>query len=272
MKKQLLDPLGTLCKLAALNFSELHTKISIHDHVLTLHKPDNYQSVIRLLNGDSKENVSELFYAIMRVVKWYLSDTVPIKQIESNVQAPKNNQYGSDSEEYDVFNNSSPSASPINSPPINNNPILTNTEEKWVAIAKSQEIRRIVMYACDALRKLQETYEYGNVILAVQFYINILEEAVEGRFSDRKLPKYIIQKEHEYSNLLDYDKLKNFWDFKKLKMICELYDTCFSVYQDNEMITTEKTALLSGSMHTINSILKLTDADFQKLIHNSSKG
>ena len=71
---------------------------------------------------------------------------------------------------------------------------------------------------------------------------------------------------------MDYDKLKNFWDFKKLKMICELYDTCFSVYQDKEMPESEKTALVAGSMHTINSILKLTDTDFQKLIQNSSKG
>ena len=111
MKKQLLDPLGTLCKLAALNFSELHTKISIHDHILSLHKPDNYQSVVRLLNGDSKENVSELFYAIMRVVKWYLSDSLPIAKTQENVQSSKkisehsNDKYGSDREEYDVFNN-----------------------------------------------------------------------------------------------------------------------------------------------------------------------
>lgn len=279
MKKQLLDPLGTLCKLAALNFSELHTKISIHDHILTLHRPDSYQSMIRLINGDSKENVSELFYAIMRVVKWYLSEPVVNSKPKSEQfpSKPMSDRSSDESEEYDVFGGSpSNNSPPINSPPVNNfnpEPILNNIgDEKWVAISKSQEIRRIVMYACDALRKLQETYEYGNVILAIQFYINILEDAVDGRFTDRKLPKYIIKKEQEYFNLLDYDKLKNFWDYKKLKMICELYDTCFSVYQDTEMPESEKTALVAGSMHTINSILKLTDTDFQKLIQNSSKG
>ena len=264
MKKQLLDPIGTLCKLVALNFSEIHTKISIHDHVLSLHKPDNYQSMIRMFNGDSKENLSELFYAIMRVIKWYLDDP---KYKPDNIIKPvkKNkNNYDNSSDENVNFEESD----------HEDNNIKTDdkTDEKWVPIARSQEVRRLVTYACDALRKLQETYEYGNVILAVQFYINILEDAVNGRFSDRKLPKYIIEKEEEYSNLLDYDKLKNFWDYKKLKMICELYDTCFSVYKDREMPESEKAALVGGSMHTINSILKLTDVDFQKLIQNSSKG
>ena len=270
MKKQLLDPLGTLCKLVALNFSEINTKISIHDHILSLHKPDNYQSMIRMFNGDSKENLSELFYAIMRVIKWYLSEQKPdIAVVKNKVQSKhKTNNDSDDSNNSDNDYNMDEEEEKKEEVEVKHN----NIDEKWVAIAKSQEIRRLVTYACDALRKLQETYEYGNVILAVQFYINILEDAVNSRFSDRKLPKYIIEKEEEYSNLLDYDKLKNFWDYKKLKMICDLYDTCFSVYKDKEMPNSEKSALVGGSMHTINSILKLTDVDFQKLIQNSSKG
>ncbi|ARF09517.1 hypothetical protein Indivirus_1_140 [Indivirus ILV1] len=244
LKKQLLDPLGTLCKIVALNFCEINTKISIHDHILSLHKPDNYQSIIRMINGDSKENVSELFYAIMRIIKWYLSN--------------KNNDHNPD------YDNLSSGESPKNN--------YEQDHENWVAISESEEIKRLVKYACNALRKLQETYEYGNVILAVQFYINILEDAVDEKFNNRKLPKYITKKEQEYSNLLDYDKLKNFWDHKKLKRICDLYDSVFSVYDDNDMPVLEKTALVDGYMRSINSMLKLMDADFQKLIQNSSKG
>ncbi len=241
LKKQLLDPLGTLCKIVALNFCEINTKISIHDHILSLHKPDNYQSIIRMINGDSKENVSELFYAIMRIIKWYLDGN--------------NNNNDNNGSSDELFKNND-----------------DKEYENWVAISESEEIKRLVKYACNALRKLQETYEYGNVILAVQFYINILEDAVDGRFNDRKLPKYITKKEQEYANLLDYDKLKNFWDHKRLKRICDLYDSVFSVYDDNDMPVQEKTALVDGYMRSINSMLKLMDADFQKLIQNSSKG
>jgi len=224
VKKQLLDPLGTICKLVALNFSELNTKISIHDHVLYLHKPGNYQFVVRMLNGDGRENISELFYVVIRVIKWYM---------------------------------------------VNNN---SEVNENWVHIAKSEEIKRMVRYACNALRKLQATYEYGNVILAIQFYINVLEDAVGGRYNENRLPRYIIDKEAEFENLLDYEKLRNFWDYKKLKRICDLYDGCFNVFNDEEMPGLEKDALIDGYLRSVNAILELADADFQKLIQNSNRG
>ena len=116
-KKQLLDPLGTMCKIILLNFTELNTKISIQNHVLTLHRPYNYQFIIRMMNGDGRENISELFYVIIRIIKWYMVDPHSL-----------------------IF----------------------------------PHIQKIVEYACVALSRLQETYAYGNVVLAIQFYINIL--------------------------------------------------------------------------------------------------
>lgn len=219
-KKQLLDPLGTLCKLVSLNFSEINTKISIHNHSLSLQKPYNYQFMIRWMNGDGKENVSELYHVISRVIKWYLLDE-------------------------------------------NDN----NSE-----ISNCDELKRLVRYLCNAFRKLQETYEYGNVILAIQFYINIMEDAVNGNYNDNKLPKYILDKEKEYENLLDYEKLKNFWKYDKLKRICELYDACFKVYNSEDMLLVEKEALISGYLQSIQSILEITDSEFHKLIQNSTKG
>ena len=219
-KKQLLDPLGTLCKLVSLNFSEINTKISIHNHSLSLQKPYNYQFMVRWMNGDGKENVSELYHVISRVIKWYLLDE-------------------------------------------NDN----NSE-----ISNCDELKRLIRYLCNAFRKLQETYEYGNVILAVQFYINIMESAISGNYHDNMMPKYILDKEKEYENLLDYDKLKNFWKYDKLKRICELYDACFKVYNSEDMLLIEKEALISGYLQSIQSILEITDGEFHKLIQNSTKG
>jgi len=218
-KKQLLDPLGTLCKLVSLNFSEINTKISIHNHSLSLQKPYNYQFMVRWVNGDGKENVSELYHVISRVIKWYMLN---------------------DNDNSEIYN--------------------------------CDELKRLVRYLCNAFRKLQETYEYGNVILAVQFYINIMESAINGNYNDNMLPKYILDKEKEYENLLDYDKLKNFWKYDKLKRICELYDACFKVYNSEDMILIEKEALINGYLQSIQSILEITDGEFHKLIQNSTKG
>lgn len=223
VNKQLLDPLGTLCKLVSLNFSEINTKITIHNHVLSLQKPFNYQFLIRMIYRDGKENISEIFYVIIRIIKWYL------------VNDEKNDD---------------------NSSVISQNP----------------EIKRLVKYTCNALRKLQATYEYGNVILAIQFYINILEDALNGSYNDNKLPLYIIEKEREYENLLDYEKLKNFWDHKKLKVICELYDKCFTDYEDKDINNDQKAALIDGYLKSISSMLELADTEFQTLINNSNKG
>ena len=225
VKKQLLDPLGTLCKLISLSFSEINTKISIQNHVLSIQKPYNYQFVLRMINGDGRENISELFYIIARVIKWYLAGGDP-----------------------------------------------TDSEENWAIIAKSDELKRLVRYTCNALRKLQETYEYGNVILSIQFYINILEDAINGTYNDNKLPKYVLDKEKEYENLIDYSKLKNFWDLRKLKRICELYDSCFKVYNEEDMPFSEKEALINGYLKSIYAVLEITDSEFQKMLLNSNRG
>lgn len=230
VKKQLLDPLSSLCKLVSLNFSEINTKLRIHNHILSVQKPYSYQSyqwIMRRIGGDGQENIFELFYVIIRVIKWYLV-------------------------EYNMHNE------------LNNN--------NWMNIHRSDEIKRLVRYVCNALRKLQATYEYGNVVLSIQFYINIMEDAIEGNFNDNKLPQFILDKEQEYENLLDYDKLKNFWSFDKLKRICELFDECFRVYNADDIMVIEKEALINGYLQSINSILELTDTEFQKLIQNSSKG
>lgn len=219
--KQLLDPLGTICKLISLNFSELNTKISIQNHAISLQKPYHYQFALRMINGDGRENISELFYIIWQIICWYLID------------------------------------------------VDIETHENWIQISKSEEIKKLVKYTCCALRKLQETYEFGNVVLAIQYYINILEDAVNGIYDNRRLPQCVLDKESESDNFVDYDKLKNFWDYKKLQRVCDLYDKCFTVYADI-LPTIEKNALINGYLKSINAILDLTDSEFQKLLINSN--
>lgn len=234
-KKQLLDPLGTVCKLIALNFCEIKTKISVQDHILLLQCPNKYQFALRYYNGDDRENISELFYVIIRVIRWYL--------------VPKNNDH--ESPESDASN--------------------CGTSDNYLSLQDSDDIKIIIMYLCDGLRKLQETYEFGNVVLAIQFYINLLEDALRGEFDNSKLPKYILDKELEYKNLINYDKLKNFWDINKLRRIRELYDQCYDVRKNNEM-TKEISGLIDSYLQSVYSLLEISDKDFQMLIQNSNKG
>lgn len=228
MKKQLLDPIGTVCKLVGLSFSELNTKISIRDHVLKLDKPDDLQFLFRWINSDGKENISELYYVIVRIIKWYI-----IADHDSDDEL-----------------------------------IIENSKK----IAECVAFRKMIGYMRDAFIKIQKTYKFGNVVLALQFYINILQDALNNKFDSSKLPKCILEKDEEYNNLLDYDKIKNLWDTDKITRICDLYDNCFKVEKNLEMPEKTRNAIIEGYLISINAILEVTDQEFQKLIQYSNEG
>lgn len=262
IKHQLLDPLGTICKLISLIFTEINTKISIQDHVLTLHKPGAYQFLVRRYNGDGRENISELYNVIIRIIKWYLIEP----KIEEESSPTSFTQYIIDDLESKTppilsfspnYLSSSPSIASI------------NRYNNYITIVNSDEIKKIVRFTCEAFRQLQKTYDHGNVVLALQFFINLLEDALNGKFDESKLPKYLLEKEDQYETLLDYNKLKNLWEIKKLRRICELYENCFAIM--NESIY-ERQPLINGYLCSITSILEMTDQEFQKLIQNSNNG
>jgi hypothetical protein len=148
----------------------------------------------------------------------------------------------------------------------------TNKTYNCISISKSPKFIKMVQYLCNAFRRLQETYESGNVILALQFYINILEDGLKGSFDEARLPRYILEKEYEYENLLDYNKIKNFWTVEKIDKICDYYEDCFSILNDNTMSIKMRRRIAHGKLNVVNSILKVTDEEFQELIRNSRKG
>lgn len=243
VNKQLLDPLGTLCKLITLNFYKVNTKISIHKHSLKVQEPDDYyfQSLLRTYGGDNRENISELFHVVKRVIEWYLYD---------NVQSSDNEDYNSTS-----FGSTS-----------------SNEHQNFLDIKQSEEVKKLAQYACLAFKRLQETYKYGNVYLAIQFYINSLNDGVVGTYTKNRMPNYMNGDESEQNNLLDYDKLKNFWTFDTLKRIIDIYDKCFEIKNDNKMHDVDKDRIINGYLNSSDAILNTVNEEFQKLLLNSQKG
>ena len=289
MKKQLLDPLGTMCKLVGLNFTKLKTKISIHQHVLTLDEPNELQFLIRWYNEDGRENISELYYVIIRIVKWYLVRQKPINHssdldLGSELNL-KRHRTSIDIDSIDDLEDIDDDDEPID---VNNfeqfeqeedskstGSIKSHTSSKSInviQISESEALRKMIRYLCIAFTKLQETYEFGNVVLAIQFFINLLEDALNGNFDETKLPKYILEKDKEYESLIDYEKMKGIWKLKTLETICELYDNCFRVQNDTEIPERTKSALIEGYLRSVGATLEITDKEFQTLISNSRKG
>jgi hypothetical protein len=276
-QNQLLDPIGTLCKLVGLNFTKLKTKIKIQNHVLTLDKPDELQSFMRWFNRDGKNNISELYHVVTRIIHWYL---IPDKdKNEDNNEKYKNNKKNKKNKnkvdkvdkEDKVENNE---VDKVSEGEYDKEVVEVKTDtkkENSIHLAKCPEFIKMVNYLCDAFSKLQDTYEFGNVVLAIQFYINLLQNALKNNKLD-SLPGCVLKKDNHDVNLLNYDKIKNLWNTTKIKRVCDLYDNCFSVVNNSEIEPEIKDALIAGYLKSVNAILQVTDKEFQKLIYNSNRG
>ena len=71
-RKQILDPLSTLCKIALLSFYENGSKISISDNIVDIQRSSNKQWIIRSWQGDNKDNISLLYNPIFKAIQWYI--------------------------------------------------------------------------------------------------------------------------------------------------------------------------------------------------------
>jgi hypothetical protein len=188
-KRQLLDPIGSICHIVSLTFKPLNTKIGINNHAIIIQESNSLQWFDRYWNGDNRENISLLYNIIIRVIEWYI---IPLSE-KYNISC---------SEEF-----------------------LDSTERKrfWINLEK------ICNFLCIAFDKLQHTYYTGpvptNVVTTIQYYINLIRDSITGNYNIDKLPKCIHDSENR--NFLDYDKIKVLWNSSKLEQICDLYEKCF---------------------------------------------
>ena len=195
-KRQLLDPIGSICHIVSLTFKPLNTKIGINNHAIIIQESNLFQWLDRYWNGDNRENISLLYNIVIRVIEWYI---IPL------------------SDKYKTK---------INKDDMNE----TERQNFWICLEK------MCNFLCLAFDRLQQTYYTGpiptNVVTTIQYYINIIKDSLDGTFSPNRLPKCL--NEEENKNFLDYDKIKILWNGEKLKQICDLYEKCFEKLNSNE--------------------------------------
>lgn len=250
-KKQLLDPIGTMCRIITLNFKSKGTRIGNNNHAITIQEFSSIQWIQRKMNGDERDNISSLFPVIMRIIEWYITPLYGLKF--GNVNTTLNDNINLEQ---------------IDSKNHNNN----NNLDNYLVVGENLNsywdyMYKLSVYMCMGLEKLQETYESGNVIYSIQFYINLIMDALNGQYTRNKLPKCNLK--NESKNFLDYNKLKNLWNYKKVKEICELFDKCFDVYKDENENDNYKKDKIYGYLHAIDHLLNITEVDFRELIETS---
>jgi hypothetical protein len=236
-KKQLLDPIGSLCRLIALSFKPLNTKIGISDHAIIIQESNYFQWLDRYLNGDNRENISLLYHIVIRVIDWYI---LPLS--DKYVDEAKKELISKLTKEE-----------------------LEDRKMFWGCLEK------MCRFLCKAFEKLQTTYYTGpiptNVVTTIQFYINILNDSLDGTFTSERIPKCILDAENK--NFLDYEKIKLLWNGNKFKQITDLYEKCFE-----KLNSTDKTkeTQIQSYLSAINILLDLHDNQFRELICLSNEG
>ena len=74
-KRQLLDPIGTMCHIVSLAFKPLNTKIGINNHAVIIQESNCFQWLERYWYGDNRENISLLYNIVVRIIEWYIIPT-----------------------------------------------------------------------------------------------------------------------------------------------------------------------------------------------------
>jgi hypothetical protein len=123
------------------------------------------------------------------------------------------------------------------------------------------DLKKLIRYMCNGLTKLQNTYHYGNVVLAIQYYINLLDDGLNGIFNPQRLPNCLLEDLWIDSPL----KIKVFaiWNYERLHRVCTSFDACFAEATQNSKI---KDKLIAHYISSIEGILSTYEEEFNNRI------
>lgn len=227
-KKQPIDPICAMCRIICLNFKSVKTKIGINGHAINLQDPVGIQSWMRLYYGDSREGIYELFNLVVHIIAWFL---VPVEQMPSDDDNTALLDYTA------------------------KRPIIRKPDEKFV-----EELKKMIPYMCRGLERLQETYKTGNVVLTLQYYINLLRDGVDGKFDiNTSIPKVLLEEIWFQPNLRN--KVVASWSHTKLDCVYELFETCFKLLTENPV---DKDEAINGYMIAIDHLLTNYEKTFNQ--------
>ncbi len=174
---------------------------------------------------------------IIHLLAWFL---VPTHQ----KYCPENNTLPTDGSSPDAMNSENL---------VTINPQKKQNDEKFI-----EELKKMIEYMCIGLSRLQDTYKTGNVVLALQYYINLMHDGLDGNFSLDRLPKCLLED-------LDIDttmktKIRDMWTYERLHVVGDLYDNCFAELRKN---LGKKTGIIDGYLLSIDSILSVYEKEFK---------
>ena len=82
---QILEPICCLFKLIIYQYKPENTKLSIQNNSILYTIGNSYQGVSRMITGDCREDLHNLYYPLLKCIEWYPIEKYPIFYQESNL-------------------------------------------------------------------------------------------------------------------------------------------------------------------------------------------
>jgi hypothetical protein len=228
-KRQFLDPIGACSRIILLHFSDPGTKLRIDDHRLQLVHDTWWEKIVgRKYYQDSKDDMCVLFSIIVRYIELYLLPNKKNPQKQSSFL--KRNLSSSD---------------------------ISETENTYINCY--DDLKKLAEYMQLGITDLQKTYGFNNAVFTLQYFNNLLSEAMNSNYNAELLLPVHLQKHTNY-NLLDVSKIKKLWTDTDIIILRKHFTACFDarLNMDIRNLNASKTAIIS--------ILDSHDEEFKNMI------
>lgn len=73
-KNLILEPICCLFKLILYQYKTENTKLSIYNNSINFTENNSFQPFIRMINGDSREDLHNIYYPLLKCLEWYPID------------------------------------------------------------------------------------------------------------------------------------------------------------------------------------------------------
>ena len=70
-KNFILEPLTVIFRLSLLQYKDRGTKVSIRDNSIHFQPPTYDQGLIRMMEGDTREDLHNLYHPLLKCIEWY---------------------------------------------------------------------------------------------------------------------------------------------------------------------------------------------------------
>lgn len=230
-KNSIIEPLICLIRLAILEFKPSGTKISIYNNRIIYNEPNLLQGAVRWTNGDSRDDLHNIYHPISKASEWYDIEDKDIKNIF-------------------IYS-------------------IRGLEKLKLSYKRNSTINHSIQYYIDYLTKSLNKNEVDTTDSADDSSNPKTRKRTHTRtLNNRNIEVEDTTKDEIYSDEVNtiFNKLKDIWNVREITIITNLLDelenrrtnTSYSETDIETIITTIETLLLSKEKKVYELIVQTT--------------